>query len=393
VRSKIAIVGAGPAGASLAIRLALQNFEVRLIEREKFPRHKLCGEFISPECLKHFEDLGVLGDILLAGGEQITETRFYEQGGRNVAVPSKWFGGGFALSLSRAEMDMRLLNRARAVGVEVLDGTAVTGIHSLGSSVCSIAVTGSGKSIAIKADLFIDATGRARALARLVERSEYPQNAKAASRKSVLVGFKAHLRGARPAKGRCEIYSFRGGYGGLCGIENGWANHCFLVKPEVAREFGGNADRIVENVVLKNQRAAETLEYAEPVGGWLAVSIDHFGRSDLNPAPNLFSVGDSAAFIDPFTGSGMLMALESSGVLAKCIRECEFSPEKLSQRYERTYWSNFAGRLRICSILRTAALAPHLAKFVISILRISKSGRETLAQSTRQKIGRLRKNS
>ena len=53
-KSKIVIVGAGPAGASLAIRLAQKGFEVVLIEREKFPRQKLCGEFISPECLASF---------------------------------------------------------------------------------------------------------------------------------------------------------------------------------------------------------------------------------------------------------------------------------------------------------------------------------------------------
>ena len=73
---QITIVGAGPAGASLAIRLANQGFSVNLIEREKFPRHKLCGEFISPECLAHFKDLGVLDEMLDSGGERITETDF-----------------------------------------------------------------------------------------------------------------------------------------------------------------------------------------------------------------------------------------------------------------------------------------------------------------------------
>ena len=64
LKSKIAIVGAGPAGASLAIRLAKENFDVTLIERDKFPRHKLCGEFVSPECLAHFRALGVLDEML-----------------------------------------------------------------------------------------------------------------------------------------------------------------------------------------------------------------------------------------------------------------------------------------------------------------------------------------
>src|SRR5215210_6248074 len=117
-KSKILIVGAGPAGASLAIRLAKENFDVVLIEREKFPRQKLCGEFISPECLAHFRQLGVLDEMLSAGGERILETVFYAPNGNSVSVPSQWFGGGLqgALSLSRAEMDFRLMEKAKNAG-------------------------------------------------------------------------------------------------------------------------------------------------------------------------------------------------------------------------------------------------------------------------------------
>ncbi len=85
-KSKIVIAGAGPAGTSLAIRLAQKDFEVTLIERETFPRHKLCGEFISPECLAHFEDLGVLDNMLSAGGARITDTRFYAPSGLSFCV-------------------------------------------------------------------------------------------------------------------------------------------------------------------------------------------------------------------------------------------------------------------------------------------------------------------
>src|SRR6476619_7300040 len=113
---KVVIVGAGPAGSSLAIRLAEANIEVTVVEREAFPRHKLCGEFISPECLLHFEELGVREQMLGRGGARISKTAFYAPSGRSVEVPSIWFGtGGTALSLSRAEMDFRLLERARAV--------------------------------------------------------------------------------------------------------------------------------------------------------------------------------------------------------------------------------------------------------------------------------------
>ena len=63
-------------------------------------------------------------------------------------------------------------------------------------------------------------------------------------------------------KGVCEIYFFRGGYGGLSFVENGVANHCFLIKANIVKEFGGDANKIVENVVFKNKRAFETLKDA-----------------------------------------------------------------------------------------------------------------------------------
>src|SRR5258705_2208060 len=106
----VIIAGAGPAGSSAAIHLANNNFRVLLVEQKKFPRPKLCGEFISPECVPHFERLGVAEQMFAALPSKLTETVFYAQKGKSVSVPSAWFrAGGFALGLSRAEMDERLL--------------------------------------------------------------------------------------------------------------------------------------------------------------------------------------------------------------------------------------------------------------------------------------------
>ena len=87
----VVIAGAGPAGSSLAIRLAKQGLRVALVEQKRFPRHKLCGEFISPECLSHFQELGVL-DELTATGIELKRTVFYTRKSTWAAVPSEWFG-------------------------------------------------------------------------------------------------------------------------------------------------------------------------------------------------------------------------------------------------------------------------------------------------------------
>ena len=394
-KSKIAIVGAGPAGASLAIRLAKENFRVILIEREKFPRHKLCGEFISPECLAHFAELGVLDEMLKVGGDRITETVFYAPNGKSVSVPSHWFNGDLngALSISRAEMDWKLLEKAKEVGVEILEETQVIGILFDNDEVCGVKIrTKDSETQEISADLTIDATGRASVLASLAKKSKVQspkskvaeiQNPKSKIQNR-LVGFKTHLQNVNLAKGVCEIYFFRGGYGGLSFVENNRANHCFLIRAEVVKECLGDADKILEKVIFQNTRAHETMQNAEPIFDWLAVSVNGFGRKDLCPAKNLFTVGDAAAFIDPFTGSGMLMALESAEILARCVAENVLLPDKIAEHYKFLHQQKFQKRLRVCSIMRGAAFVPNFAKIVINALSLSKTAREILARSTRQ---------
>src|SRR6266478_4379798 len=113
----VIIAGGGPAGASAAIHLAMHGARVLLAEQKKFPRAKLCGEFISPECALHFDRLGVADQIFAARPARLSATVFYSRRGKSVCVPSSWFGaGGLALGLSRTEMDERLLRRASDAG-------------------------------------------------------------------------------------------------------------------------------------------------------------------------------------------------------------------------------------------------------------------------------------
>ncbi len=404
-KTKIVVVGAGTSGASLAIRLAKENFDVCLIERERFPRHKLCGEFISPECFRHFQDLDVLNQMLEAGGERISQTVFYAPSGKSVAVPSKWFGGREenALSLSRAEMDFRLLERAKKVGVEVFEEQSVGGVLFENEKIRAVKIkTSNGETREIRADLFVDATGRARVLAKLAEKEISRQSGKANGELRIttyekskiqnpkskiqnrFVGFKTHLENANLERGACEIYFFRGGYGGLSYVENNRANHCFLMRADVVKEFAGDANRIVEQVVFQNKRARETMKNATQVFDWLAVSVDGFGAKNLNPAKNLFTVGDAAAFIDPFTGSGMLTAFESAEILAGTIAENSRAPEEIGRIYKHLHGEKFQRRLRVCSVLRRAAFVPNFARVAITALSASARARETIARATRQ---------
>jgi flavin-dependent dehydrogenase len=390
-KSKIAVVGAGPAGASLAIRLAKKDHRVVLIEREKFPRQKLCGEFISPECFRHFRELEVSEKMFGAGGERIAETVFYAPNGKSVSVPSEWFdvNEAGALSLSRAEMDLQLLEKAANVGVEVLEETSVSGLLIENDAVGGVKIrTSNNQTKEIAADLTVDATGRARILAKLAGKFQN-SNSKIApiqnpqSRiQNRLVGFKTHLKNVNFQRGRCEIYFFPEGYGGLSYVENGLANFCFLIKAGAVKKYESDAQQIIEKLVYQNKRALKTLENSAPIHDWLAVSVDGFGRKDLNPTGNLFAVGDAGAFIDPFTGSGMLMALESAEILAQAISQCS-TAKQIAERYKREHARKFQKRLFICSILRRAAFTPLFAELFISVLNSGVFPRKILARATR----------
>src|SRR5258706_12861623 len=113
----VIIAGGGPAGASAAIHLATGGARVLLLEQKQFPRPKLCGEFISPECMPHFERLGVAEQMFAASPARLTETVFYSRKARSVSVPSAWFGArGAAFGSSRAEMAERLFLRPNVCG-------------------------------------------------------------------------------------------------------------------------------------------------------------------------------------------------------------------------------------------------------------------------------------
>lgn len=379
---KILIAGAGPSGASLAIRLAQKDFDVTLIEREKFPRHKLCGEFISPESFAHFEELNVLNEMFAIGGDRISETCFYSPSGKNVSVSSDWFGGD-ALSISRAAMDFVLLEKAKSLGVKVLEETQVVGLVSENEKVFGIKARCENRETKeIFADLIVDATGRANVLGKLIGKTKI-QSSKFKVQGSKLVGFKTHLENVNLKKGVCEIYFFRGGYGGLSFVENGLANHCFLMKADAVKNFGGDANRIVEELVFENKRARETLKNSKPVFDWLAVSVDGFGAKNLAPAENLLAVGDAAAFIDPFTGSGMLMAFESAKILARSVFENQNSFAEIAREFSVSHRENFRRRLMICGIMRRAAFAPRLANLTISFLNLNRKMTGFLARATR----------
>lgn len=324
--------------------------------------------------------------MVAAGGPSVSETVFYSRRGKSVSVPSEWFKAGTqALGLSRSEMDHQLLNRAKTAGVVVLEEAHASRLLCEGEAVRGIRLKKGEAMRDCEALITIDATGRTRSLARQLD----PSRANRRKHINPLVAFKVHLENAQVAPGACEIYFYRGGYGGLSAVEGGVSNLCFIVAAKDVRRHGSNPEVVMREVVMKNSRAAYTLAEAASRTPWLSVSLETFGRRRLVPAPGLLTIGDAAAFIDPFTGSGMLMALESGQTAADVIiknlsllrKGVGFTP--LADEYRAEYHRNFDSRLRVSGLLRRAAFVPHLDEAAILLFGASAHLRRRLARATR----------
>ena len=370
----VIIAGAGPAGSSAGIHLARHGFRVLLVEQKKFPRPKLCGEFISPECEHHFKKLGVAESMMGEAPSLITDTVFYSARGQHVTVPSHWFGGATALGLSRAVMDDVLLRRARECGVNVVEGAMISEPVLNNGRVSGVRLKLDGQEREYHAPITIDATGRARILTKKFGHKK-AQNAH--------IAFKVHLRNTRVAPNACEIYFYPGGYGGLSSIEGGLSNLCFIISAEQVKRNHSDPHTVVREAVMRNARAAYTLEHAQAQSEWLSASWERFGRQRPSPAKGLLAIGDSAAFIDPFTGSGMLMAFESGELAAEVIVRHQDNLAAVESAYASEYVRKFDSRLRISGLLRRAAFKPRLAGCAIGIVGASTRLKSKIVRATR----------
>ena len=142
----------------------------------------------------------------------------------------------------------------------------------------------------------------------------------------------------------------------------------------------------MREVVMRNARAARTLADARLRSPWLSVSLEGFGRKSLAPAPGLLTIGDAAAFIDPFTGSGMLMAwkVDRSRQRRSALRSMVRRLSRVARNYEAQYEKRFQARLRVSSLLRRAAFVPYLADAAIFLFGLSPQLRRKIARATRQ---------
>lgn len=348
----VAIAGAGLAGGSLALRLARAGLRVALVDAGEFPRDKVCGEFLSPECWDAFDDLDLSGAIEGLGYHPIRRVRISTPRGREVVADVVGPDGRPGIGLSRYALDDLLLRRARDAGADVVEGARVLGPSLVDGRVAGLrARATSGAVRTIRAAVTVAADGRQSTLVR----------ATGATRgrswfRPRLFGLKRHLGVGDPALGEepgtVGLHLVSGGYGGTCLIEGGATNLCALLPEATVRDRRGDLDRVAAEFLGRNPVLARLLAGATGLAPWKAIAGVQVQTSRPR-LPGILYVGDARGTVDPLGGQGMTMALlgaaELSTVVARaCVRGGAGVGPDLQAAWDRTWERRFRRRIALC---------------------------------------------
>ncbi len=385
---EVIVIGAGPAGSTVSTLLAQAGRRVLLLEKSRFPRQKLCGEFITPECLNVFDRLGVRCPLFDAGAKTINQWTLFAPDGRSVEVPMEWIAGGHkhAIGITRARMDSILLERAREAGVEAREGFHVSPRFRRADGLSFI----EGKAASEKVEQFsarvvIDASGRNGVFSN---QAIQPASRLEGSR---LFGCKIHLRAVEGLRELGELFFFRDGYGGMLNVEGDRTNLCFITTEATLLEAKGDREKLLDLTLRSNPAARRRLPGAVIDGEWLGTGPINYGRK--RPTPGVIAIGDAGAFIDPFTGSGILLALTSGELAAEVVNqslaesaEGVSDVDLIAKRYDRLHRAQFGLRFRACALLRNIAFNPMMRNALVTALSRHTSLAKLIALSTRQRI-------
>lgn len=353
------IIGGGPAGTSAAISAARQGASVLLLERGRFPRHKVCGEFVSAESLSLLRDLLDLQHAaLLHDAVRIPRARMFLDGRilhASVDPP--------AASIARFDLDAALWHSAESAGVYARQQATV---QSVGGSRPFRIVT-AGKEFEARA--LVNASGRWSNL------NLAPAENGARSEK--WLGVKAHF--AEPvSEPSVDLYFFDGGYCGVQPVGAGRVNASAMVRADVASSL--------PEVFARHPELRERSRI------WTLVS-DPVSTSPLifrHPQPErdgILMAGDAAGFVDPFVGDGISLALRSGSLAARSLKSFlagEASLNDAVRSYSQAYKESLLPVFRTSSKIRRMLVLPgYLRKPVLSFLESSPAITNYLVRKTR----------
>jgi menaquinone-9 beta-reductase len=367
---ELVVIGGGLAGTTVAILAARAGRRVSLVEKDDFPRDKLCGEFLSPEACLTLRRLGVEAEVEALQPPRLARAWFTEGSGQQADVPLPAPG----LGVSRLSLDAILHRAALDAGVRWLRGEAER-VEDRGGRLEVEIATETGPT-RVRADLAVGAWGRHGRLDNRLGRRREPRR---------FVGIKRHHLG--PAGDRVEIHAFTGGYCGVNAVDGGRVNVCALVdrrwlKSAEDRGWEGISRRFADaNPHLAQRLGALRPDPDRPM---LTVAGIDFGRREpLFGA--LVMVGDGAAMIAPLAGDGQAMALRGGEALAELlIGSCDIA--EIRRAWQARFRAGFDRRLGIGRRLQDALLDPRIAPWLLRSSRWFPALPAWLAKQTREVI-------
>jgi flavin-dependent dehydrogenase len=353
------VVGGGPAGSACAITAARTGARVLLLEKDTFPRHKVCGEFVSSESLRLLESL-----VAGSGSEgldfdsrpEIASARILV-GDTSVEFPI----APPAKSIPRFELDEALCRSGRRCGVRVEEDVTVHAVNQNGL------FTVQSSSNEFTARAVVNATGRWSQLTRYQTAG-----------KVKWIGLKAHFREAAP-RASVDLYFFNGGYCGVQPVRGDTVNACAMVQPGVARSL--------EEVFAAHPRLWRRSREWEICFPAITTSPLYF-RKPETCAQGMILAGDSAGFIDPFAGDGISLALHSGALAGECLAgflQGRFSWDDTHRRYRTAYLRRLAPAFRSARALRMLLSAPSWLSSRLVSLAATKPVSRLIVRATRAK--------
>jgi len=349
----VIIIGGGLAGLCNAIHLSKLGKKVLLIEKNEYPKHKVCGEYISNEVLPYLDFLEV--NPFDFGAVRIN--KFQLSTTKSNIISAKLPLGGFGIS--RYTLDLVLSEKAKENGVMILQDTVldVTFLKDF------FQVETKQNSI-FTSKIAIGAFGK-RSLLDVKMGRNFIQ------KKSPYLGVKIHVKG-NFKEDLVALHNFKGGYCGVSKVENNAINLCYITNYATFKKYKNIAD-FQEQVVFKNRFLKEIFQNSEAIFE-KPLSISQISFETKKPVENhVLMCGDSAGMVHPLCGNGMSMAIQSAQLASKLILnyfngEIETRKE-LEKQYIRQWNRKFSLRLKAGHFIAMLFRKDTIASVLLQILK------------------------
>jgi 2-polyprenyl-6-methoxyphenol hydroxylase-like FAD-dependent oxidoreductase len=361
VEVDVAIIGAGPAGSTLAALLAQRGARVMLFDREEFPRDKLCGEFLSYDALPVLRELGVVDAIDAAGAPHIERCRLV--GRRRVselALPHP------ARGVSRLLLDAAILETARRNGAR-FEVRTIGDLRECEAKIIAGAWGRWGRFDRVFGRSFVRSTDR---------NFGFKRHYRAHSGARLVVGG-WRLAGDQASSTAIDLYSFRRGYLGVNAVEGGITNICGLVHASRLAGHKGRWDAFVDTVRREEPSLDALYAAHEPAQEQFLSSDPVIFRARSAVEEGVFMIGDASGVIDPLTGNGMAMAVQSALLAAPRLLRLLESPSRraaIEDEYRRAHRALFTRRLAWSRVAARLLSHPRAMDAALATLRSPKLG-------------------